>query len=99
MLLNTEVHNIKQNDMGFEVLWLSGLIGMFYRRSVFLKALFPTGTVGPRVGIFLSPLDTNDGFYLSHIPVPARGKNKERTAARRPRAGRTSIRDVIVMFK
>ena len=25
---------------------------------------FPTGTVGPRVGIFLSPLNTNDGFYL-----------------------------------
>ena len=30
------------------------------------QALFPTGTVGPRVGIFLSPLNTNDGFYLSH---------------------------------
>ena len=27
---------------------------------------FPTGTVGPRVGIFLSPLNTNDGFYLSY---------------------------------
>ena len=26
------------------------------------------GTVGPRVGIFLSLLNTNDGFYLSHIP-------------------------------
>ena len=23
-----------------------------------------TGTVNPRVGIFLSPLNTNDGFYL-----------------------------------
>ena len=28
-------------------------------------AEFPTGTVGPQVGIFLSPLNTNDGFYLS----------------------------------
>ena len=27
-------------------------------------------------------LNTNDGFYLSHIPVPARGKDKKRTAAR-----------------
>ena len=31
------------------------------------RASFPTGTLGPRVGIFLSPLNTNDGFYLSHI--------------------------------
>ena len=46
------------------------------------QASFPTGTVGPRVGIFLSPLNTNDGFYLSHIPVPALGKDKKRTAAR-----------------
>ena len=30
------------------------------------QAWFPTGTVDPRVGIFLSPLNTNDGFYLSH---------------------------------
>ena len=29
------------------------------------QASFPTGTVGPRVGIFLSPLNTNDGLYLS----------------------------------
>ena len=50
------------------------------------KASFPTGTVGPRVGIFLSPLDTDDGFYLSHIPVLARGKDKKRTAARGPQA-------------
>ena len=41
------------------------------------QASFPTGTVGPRVGIFLSPLNTNDGFYLSHIPVRARGKDKK----------------------
>ena len=26
----------------------------------------PTGTVGPRVGIIVSPLNTNDGFYLSY---------------------------------
>ena len=31
------------------------------------QASFPTGTVGPRVGIFLEPLNTNDGFYLSEI--------------------------------
>ena len=31
------------------------------------QASFPTGTVGPQVGIFLSPLNTNDGFYLSRI--------------------------------
>ena len=31
------------------------------------QALFPTGTVGPRVGIFLEPLNTNDGFYLSSM--------------------------------
>ena len=34
------------------------------------QASFPTVTVGPRVGIFLSPLNTNDEFYLSHM-----GKN------------------------
>ena len=49
-------------------------------------AEFPTGTEGPRVGIFLSPLNTNDGFYLSHIRVPARGNDKQQTAARRPHA-------------
>ena len=31
------------------------------------QASFPTGTVGPRVGIYLSPLNTNNGFYLSRI--------------------------------
>ena len=31
------------------------------------QASFSTGTMGPRVGIFLSPLITNDGFYLSHM--------------------------------
>ena len=57
------------------------------------QASFPTGTVGPRVGIFLSPLNTNDGFYLSHKPVPALGKDKNNE---KPHAGRTSIRDVIL---
>ena len=63
------------------------------------EASFLTGTVGPRVGIFLSPLDTNDGFYLSHIIVPARWKYKKRTAARRSHVGRTSFCDVNVMLK
>ena len=31
------------------------------------QASFPTGTVGPQVGIFLSPLNTNDGLYLSYM--------------------------------
>ena len=35
------------------------------------QASFPTGTTGPQVVIFLSPLNTNDGFYLSH----PRGQN------------------------
>ena len=30
-----------------------------------LERLFPTGTVDSRVRIFLPPLNTNDGFYLS----------------------------------
>ena len=29
------------------------------------EASFPTGTVDPRVGISLSPLNTNDGFSFS----------------------------------
>ena len=33
------------------------------------QASFPTGTVGPGVGTFLSSLNTNDGFYLSHISL------------------------------
>ena len=48
------------------------------------QASFPTQMVGPRVGIFLSPLNTNDGFYLSHTPILALGKDKKRTAARWP---------------
>ena len=40
------------------------------------QASFPTRTVGARVGIFLSPLNTNERFYLSHKPVTARGKDK-----------------------
>ena len=35
------------------------------------QALFPTVTVGPRVGIFLFSLNTNDGLCLSDILVPA----------------------------
>ena len=48
------------------------------------QASFPTGAVAPRVGIFLSTVDTNDGFYLSHMPVPAHWKDKKRTATRQP---------------
>ena len=33
------------------------------------EASFPTGTVDPRVGISLSPLNTNDGFSLSYSLV------------------------------
>ena len=60
---------------------------------------FPTEMVGPRVGIFLSPLKTNDGFSLSHIPLPAHWKDGKRTATHWQHAGHTSIRDVIVMIK
>ena len=63
------------------------------------QASFPTGTVGPRVGIFLSQVNTNGGFYLSDEPILAHGKIKKRTAARRSHVSRTSIRDVIVMVK
>ena len=63
-----------------------------------LQASFPTGMVCPRVGIFLSLPKTNDGFYLSHIPVPAHGKDKKQTAACWPLASRTPIRDVILML-
>ena len=45
------------------------------------QASFSTGTVDPRVGIFLSPLNINDEFYFSHIPLPAGGKYKNRTVA------------------
>ena len=38
-------------------------------------------------------------IILSHIPVPARGKDKKRTATRQPHAFRTSICDVIVGLK
>ena len=60
------------------------------------QASFPTGTVGPRVGIFLSPLNTNDGFYLSHTPVP--DKEKDIKKNEQPHAGCMSIRDVIIML-
>ena len=38
-------------------------------------------------------------IFLSHTPIPALGKDIKRTAARRPHAGRMSIRDVIIMLK
>ena len=57
------------------------------------QASFPTGMVGTLIVIFLSPLNTNDGFYLSHIPIPARGNDeKKRNSCR-------SIHDIIVMLK
>ena len=39
------------------------------------QASSPTRTVGPRVGIILSPLNTNDGFYFSHIPTHTRSSD------------------------
>ena len=39
------------------------------------QASFPTETVGPQVGIFLSPMNTNDGFYFSHIPAHTRSSD------------------------
>ena len=38
-------------------------------------------------------------YILSHIPVPARGKDRKQTATRQPHTGRTSNRDAIVMIK
>ena len=38
-----------------------------HRSSGKLSALFPTGTVDPRVGISLSPLNTNDRFSLPGV--------------------------------
>ena len=32
-------------------------------------AEFPTGTMNPRVEIFLSPLNTTDGFFFLHTPI------------------------------
>ena len=46
-----------------------------------------------------STVHLGDGFYLSHMPISAQGKDKKRTAARQPHARRTSFRDVIVMLK
>ena len=59
------------------------------------QALFPTGTAGPRVGIFLSPLNTSDGFYLSHKAGSTRGKDKNEQS----QIGCTLICDVTVMLK
>ena len=63
------------------------------------QASFPNGTVGPRVGIFLSPLNTNDGFYLSHIPVPACWRDKYPTATLRLHTSHMMFPLVIVMLK
>ena len=45
------------------------------------EALFPTGSVDPRVGISLSPLNTNDGFSLSGVQekevIARKGKHHE----------------------
>ena len=55
---------------------LSGILG---------KPRFSTGTMSPRVGIFLSPLETNDGFYLFHmgkiakIPIWCAKKKKRKS--------------------
>ena len=45
------------------------------------------------------PTEHQDGFYLSHIPIPAHEKDEKRTPARRPHVGRTLIRDGIEMLK
>ena len=54
--------------------------------------------------IFRAPDRNVRYFYpceviLHHTPIPALEKDKKRIAACRPHAGRTSIRDVIVMFR
>ena len=36
---------------------------------------FPLERVDPRVGIFLSPLDTHDGFYLSHLVISPQSRH------------------------
>ena len=59
------------------------------------QASFLAGRVDSGVGIFLSPLNTNDVFYLSYISLPARGKDKYE----QPHVGRKSILDVIVLLK
>ena len=40
-----------------------GMLKFSLKRVETRLAEFPTGTVDPRVGIFLSPLNTNDGFF------------------------------------
>ena len=42
------------------------LTGMSENGTIHITTL-KNGTVGPRVWIFLSPLDTNNRFYLSHM--------------------------------
>ena len=59
---------------------LSDVTVLYRTAMVYEKTSFPTGTVGPRVGIFLSPLNTNDGFYLSPTyTVPGFGKTSKFT--------------------
>ena len=44
----------------------------------------------------------NNGYpdvVCENIPIPALGKDKKRTTARRQHASRTSIRDVIVVLR
>ena len=41
------------------------------------QAKFLIGTERSQVGIFLPPLNTNDGFYLSHIPYQPEEKIKK----------------------
>ena len=46
------------------------------------KPLIPLERWALGWGFFLSPLNTNDVFYLSHTPIPALGKDKKRIASR-----------------
>ena len=51
------------------------------------EASFPTGTVDPRVGISLSPLNTNDGFTLSPYMNVQYQYNAEKNWCRFPGVG------------
>ena len=54
---------------------------------------------GPSGWDFSIPTEHQWWILLSHIPVPALGKDKKRTATRGPHTGRMSFRDVIAMIK
>ena len=45
-------------------MWEKEAIIEFFEDSL-SKTSFPTWRLDPLVGIFLSPMNTNDGFYLS----------------------------------